>query len=90
MQSLGPPLIDPQVRLMLDHLIDGVKTESLILWQSLDTHTGKTAWVLGRKISDKAVLPVGILSLNSEEFVKRYAPVKPDGSFEMGQIEPKP
>lgn len=87
MHSLGPPLIDPQARLTLDHLLDGVKTESLLLWQVLDTHTGRPEWVLGRRISETDVLPVALLLLDSGEVVKRYAPAKGGGGWDMSQIE---
>lgn len=81
------PLMDPRIQFTLDNLIDGVKTESIICWQALDTHTGGIVLIIGRHIEENKVLPLAILQPDSMATVKRYAPSKPGGGWEMSQIE---
>jgi hypothetical protein len=86
MENLGPPLVDPDVRFMLDNIVDGIKDDTILLWQALDTHTDKIVWVIGRKISASAVLPCALLQPKSLETVARYAPAKPGGGWDYTMI----
>jgi len=72
---------------MLDNLIDGVKDESVLLWQALDTHTHEIVWVVGRKIKEGSVLPLALLQPSSQATVERYAPAKPGGGWDYRMIQ---
>ena len=87
MENIGPPLQDPQVRFMLDNLIDGVKDQSVLLWQALDTHTHEVVWVIGRQIKEGSVLPLALLQPSSQATVERYAPAKPGGGWDYRMIQ---
>lgn len=90
MEARGAPLDNPQVRFALDNLLDGVKTDSLLVWQAFDTHEHKIVWIMGRKIkaTDEtvSVLPLAILEPESGLMVKRYAPALAPGRFDYSQI----
>jgi hypothetical protein len=90
MESRGSPLNDHQARFALDNLLDGVKTDSLLVWQAFDTHEHKVVWIVGRKVKvtseNVSVLPLAILEPDSGVMVKRYAPALSPGRFDYSQI----
>jgi hypothetical protein len=80
------PLQDPQMRFMFDNLIDAVKDQTLLLWEALDTQTQDRVWILGRKISETQVMPLGQLLPDSTKTVQRYAPALLDGTWDYSMI----
>jgi hypothetical protein len=90
MESRGGPLNDHQVRFTLDNLLDGVKTDSLLVWQAFDTFEHRVVWIVGRKTKitgdSVSVLPLAILEPDSGAMVKRYAPAIRPGQYDYSQI----
>ena len=93
MERLGhSPFDEPGTRFALDNIRDGVKDDSMIVWEAHDTKEDKAVWVLGRKIPPPdgkeglSVLPCAILLGDSMAAVKRYAPAFRDG-WDYSRIE---
>ena len=85
METIGPEKLSFQARFMFDNVTDGIKDQSLLMWQALDTDTGKVVWIIGRRVKDK-VLPLALLLENSGETVKRYAPATGPGEYDFSLI----
>jgi hypothetical protein len=88
MEKIGKDSLDPPVRFILDSLVEGIKDNTLIVWRALDTHTGLPVWILGRRINQTQVLPIGYVEPDSGVLVNRFAPAMPDGSWDFSQIKP--
>jgi hypothetical protein len=90
MEARGAPLNDHHARFALDNLLDGVKTDSLLVWQAFDTLDHRIVWIVGRKVKTTnetvSVLPLAILEPDSGAMVKRYAPALAPGQFDYSQI----
>jgi hypothetical protein len=67
-----------------------LKDDSLLVWQALDTESGRIEWIIGRKTkienSTVNVLPCAILVGDSTRCVQRYAPALSPGHFDYRQI----
>jgi len=85
------PFEDPGTRFALDNIRDGMKDESMVLWEAHDTKEDKVIWMLGRKLPPEngeiRVLPCAILIGDSFACTKRYAPAHPNGGWDYSQIE---
>jgi hypothetical protein len=81
------PLQDPQIRFIFDNLIDSVKDQSLILFESLDTHTSERVWILSRRLGESGkIMPLGMLLPDTNKSVQRYAPANGDGTWNTSMI----
>lgn len=80
------PLQDPQIRFIFDNLVDSVKDQTLLLWEALDTRTQGRVWILGRRIGENSVMPLGQLLPDTRDTVQRFAPAAKDGGWDMSQI----
>jgi hypothetical protein len=96
MERLGiSPFDDPGTRFALDNIRDGLKDDSLLVWEAHDTLEDKAVWILGRKIPSASnpakieVLPCARLFSDSLEVVRRYAPAGPDGRWDYSQVAKK-
>jgi hypothetical protein len=91
MEARGAPLNDAQVRFALDNLLEGLKTDSLLVWQAFDTLEHRVVWIVGRKIKvtevTVSVLPMAILEPDSSALVKRYAPALTPDKFDYSKVE---
>jgi hypothetical protein len=94
MERLGySPFDDPGTRFALDNIRDGIKDDSLLVWEAHDTLENKVVWILGRKIrssldpSRSDVFPCALLFCDSLKVVRRYAPAGPDGKWDYSQVE---
>jgi hypothetical protein len=94
MERLGySPFDDPGTRFALDNIRDGIKDDSVVVWEAHDTFEDKAVWILGRKIHSSAdpsridVLPCALLLGDSLKVVRRYAPAGPDGRWDYSQVE---
>lgn len=90
MEARGAPLNDPGVRFALDNILDGLKDDSALVWQALDTDSGRIEWIMGRKTKIEngtvTVLPCAILVGRPDLLVKRYAPAVSPGHFDYSKI----
>lgn len=90
MEARGAPLDDSRTRFALDHLLDGVKTDSLLVWQAFDTVEHRVVWLVGRKTQTTtetvSVLPLAVLEPDSGAMIKRYAPALAPGKFDYSRI----
>ena len=85
------PFNDPGSRFALDNLIDGLKDDSLVIWEALDTGNSEPVWIIGRKVKELAdsslnVLPCAMLLGNSLAAIGRYAPARPGGGWDYSKI----
>jgi hypothetical protein len=79
--------LDAGTRWAFDHLVDGVKDRTLLIWYALDTQTNRPAWIIGRKINETQVLPLAILEPESMRIVKRFAPAIPGTGWDFSQTD---
>lgn len=90
MESRGAPLNDHGVRFALDNILDGLKDDSMLVWQALDTDSGRVEWIMGRKTGIEngvvTVLPCALLLGRPDLTVKRYAPALSPGHFDYSKI----
>jgi hypothetical protein len=84
-EKIGAPPLDAASRFAFDNLTESVKDRSILMWYALDTQTGRPCWVIGRRINEGQVLPLGVLEPDSEVLVKRYAPATVTG-WDYSQI----
>lgn len=88
--NASTPLQDPQIRFIFDNLVDGIKDQSVFLWEVLDTHTGERQWILGRKLGETTnVMPLALLLPETPKTVARYAPARGDGTWDSSRIVAK-
>lgn len=87
-ERYAAPLMDPEIRFIMDNVQDGIKDGSVLLWQAHDTQEDEIVWVIGRKINETSVMPLAML-VKSSEAVRRYAPAKAEGGWDYSQIRDK-
>jgi hypothetical protein len=86
---MNPPLQDPQIRFIFDHLVDAARDHSLILWEALDTKTDERVWILGRTLGEaKGIMPLGQLLPDTNVTVTRFAPSDGKGGWHLDMIKP--
>lgn len=64
----------PEIQLIIDHIRDGSKDNSLVALPALDLQQGIEVWLLGRKIDNERIWPVALFLTDSAETIKRYQP----------------